>query len=219
VSIDRSGCTSHLHGDDSAYRYGCRCPDAREASRLRRKRAREGRSVPGCVNHLGTMRRLQALAALGWPLDALAAELDMSPGHVKDLRCHGRGDVVYRTTAARVAAVYERLSGTPGSSERVRRYAARQDWPSPMAWDEVDIDDPAARAYGRRVEEPQTYLPAVELAERAERLRAELEAAAPYSGQPFSWRAVADRLGVKEKTLEKARERARRRRGSDRRIA
>lgn len=50
---------------------------------------------------------------------------------------------------------------------------------------------------------------APQLAARAERLHAELVAAGPYAPVPPTWATVASQLGVKPKTLEKARQRAR----------
>lgn len=57
---------------------------------------------------------------------------------------------------------------------------------------------------------PRQNRTSVALAERAERVRAELEAAGPYASAPPTWRGVAEVLGVKYKTLDRARTRARR---------
>lgn len=61
-----------------------------------------------------------------------------------------------------------------------------------------------------RAANPRRRHPSTTTAARAERLYAELKAAEPY-GPRASWPLVAAKLGVKAKTLEKARERARRR--------
>jgi hypothetical protein len=60
-----------------------------------------------------------------------------------------------------------------------------------------------------RAVNPRTNHRALELAARAERMRAELEAAGPYATLPCTWPAIAERLGVKPATLERARTRAR----------
>lgn len=65
------------------------------------------------------------------------------------------------------------------------------------------------RWHGRHVAHPGTNQPALVLATRAERLRAELEAAGSYATIPCTWPAIAEHLGVAPKTLEKARQRAR----------
>jgi hypothetical protein len=90
------------------------------------------------------MRRLQGLARIGWPLEALAAELGWAKPTVS-LLCSGvRYDLVHRATALRVAAVYDRLSMSPGPSARARQNAAKKGWQAPLAWDDDQIDDPAA---------------------------------------------------------------------------
>lgn len=68
------------------------------------------------------------------------------------------------------------------------------------------------RWHGRHVQYPirRVVRPSTELAARGQRLYDELKAAEPYGGRA-TWNRVADALGVKPKTLEKARERARQR--------
>jgi hypothetical protein len=63
---------------------------------------------------------------------------------------------------------------------------------------------------GTHLDFPRRIWRGEDLVEAAERLRADLERAAPYSGQPYTWPVVAKQLGVRQRTLEKARERARR---------
>lgn len=207
MTADRSGCTARRHGTESAYHYGCRCPDAREDKRIREKRRRYGRPTGLSVPVVRPQRQLRALAALGWSMDALAACSSLSVDQIVHVRA-GRRDWVQRATADAVDDLYERLSGTPGPSRITRERARRAGWVPPLLWEGVDIDDPAATP---AVDEGPAVVPRPELdlLTRAQRLRAELQAAAPYSGQPWSWPAVAARLGVKPKTLEKARQRAR----------
>lgn len=95
----------------------------------------------GLVDATGTRRRLQALRAAGWSAQALAEQLDCSESMV----CKRNWQPVVRAaTAAQVAELFDRLQLIPGPSERARRYAARNGWPPPLAWDD-DIDDPAAQ--------------------------------------------------------------------------
>jgi hypothetical protein len=49
------------------------------------------------------------------------------------------------------------------------------------------------------------------LVPRAEAVRAELEAAGPYAAIPCTWPAIAEHLGVKYESLDRARTRAKRR--------
>jgi plasmid maintenance system antidote protein VapI len=124
------------------YKQGdCRCPIAREAYRIYRKRLRERRHEPLLVDAAGTVRRMRALAAIGWSPTALAPHLNTTPVRVQGIR-GGYRPTVTRETADRVAAVYNQLSGTPGPSASTRGWATRYGWPPPLLWDGLDIDDP-----------------------------------------------------------------------------
>lgn len=145
MNIDRSPCPAqHLktHGTYSAYRYGCRCEDAREDARLYHKRRREGRAQPLRVDSTGTRRRIQALVAIGWNLEVLAQKLGTARGAVGDYMCI---KPVNASTARRVAAVYNQLSMTPGPSRRAQVRARNKGWVPPFGWDDAEIDDPNAQ--------------------------------------------------------------------------
>lgn len=66
------------------------------------------------------------------------------------------------------------------------------------------------RRQGRHQTYPRTNRRSTVLVTRAERLRAELEAAGPYAPVPATWRGVAQLLGVKYETLDRTLTRARR---------
>lgn len=161
MSIDRTGCIARRHGDSNAYGHGCRCPDAREDRRVSAKRRREGRLPPGMVPAIGGIRRLQALAAIGWSSTELAGPLGTSSTNVLQFR-RGRTLTMTRQVHERIAAVYEQLSGTPGSSNRVRDHARRSGWAPPLLWEDDTIDDPAA---GPVVDEPVPVRALIDLAE------------------------------------------------------
>jgi hypothetical protein len=128
------------HGQPVTYDWwGCRCAECRDAHRIYRKRLREGRQPAAKVRSLGTARRLQALAALGYSFRDLAAHLAVTPRRVSDM-AGPRDPYVLRETAALVAEVFERLAATPGSSRYALTVARRSGWLPPLAWD--DIDDP-----------------------------------------------------------------------------
>lgn len=132
-------CTARYHGTYPAYRYGCRCPHAREADRIYRKRLREGRHTPPHIDATGTARRIQALNRIGWRLTDLAARLGCTYQNVS-LWAHMDNPLVDRTTAARIAALYRELVDVRGPSPRAARLAAAKGWHSPLAWN--NIDDP-----------------------------------------------------------------------------
>lgn len=201
-------CLMPRHRTASDYRYGCRCPEAREAYRLYRKRGREGRSVPQVVNSLGTARRLQALAAIGWSCPALAAELGYgSYAAVTYLQRRYRTTVL-RSIAERVSAVYDRLSMTPGPSVRAVRTAARNGWAPPLAWDDDEIDDPTARPSGTTLVVVDEV--AVERAVQGERAEHEVLTRGEQHAAIHHCRAlgmpaheIARRVGVSTRTVDR----------------
>ncbi len=139
------GCVAPAHGDYYAYRRGCRCPEAREEWRIYNKRLREGRGPVRRVSRIGTVRRLRALAAIGWRWQDIAAARGFGTWQaVQDLAIREQGGIMDVSTANEIAALYHRLSGTPGPSERTRRRSAAKGWAPPLAWDDDTIDDPDA---------------------------------------------------------------------------
>ncbi len=146
VQPGRANCPAHRHDTASAYeRYGCRCPDAREANRINRKRRREGRYRPELVDATGAHRRIQALQRLGWPMGELAARLGCEP-HGRALSCALQRSRCTRSWAAKVAALFDELCMVPGPSQTTQRRAAAKGWPPPLAWDDIDHDSHPAAA-------------------------------------------------------------------------
>jgi len=94
--------------------------------------------VPG----VGTARRLQALAAIGWPQRELAARIGWRQSNLSALIA---GRPVTAETARKVAALFDELQMVPGPSEAARRRAVERGWVPPLAWDEETIDDPDAQ--------------------------------------------------------------------------
>jgi hypothetical protein len=105
------------------------------------------------VSALGAHRRVQALVAIGYPLDDLAAQADV-PGTV--LRNWMRLQQLPAGVDRLLRALYTRLYLTIGPSEEARLAARRAGWAPPLAWDwDADtgyeaVDDPAARPQGLR---------------------------------------------------------------------
>jgi hypothetical protein len=102
------------------------------------------------VPSVGTVRRLRALAAIGWTLPEVAAAAGWTLPNLCDLVSSTNGQVTVRT-ARMVAALYERLSMTPPAgpgAARARARAGRRGWVPPLAWNEGAIDDPKARPHG-----------------------------------------------------------------------
>ncbi len=98
------------------------------------------------VDHIGTVRRLRALVAIGWPMATLGGMLPVHP-HTVRLVARNGGSCTARLARA-VTALYGRLSMTvPPSTmatRRARNMAAQWGWVPPLAWDDETIDDPDA---------------------------------------------------------------------------
>ena len=100
---------------------------------------------------IGTARRIRALVAIGYTQAELAREVGMHESWICKLAKGDRAQA-NSATVTRVTEVYNRLSMTPGSSDRARRHALRHGWPPPLAWEEDEIDDPTATAdFGSKV--------------------------------------------------------------------
>lgn len=92
---------------------------------------------------IGTSRRLRALIAMGYSQAHLAQLLDTHQSWVSKLVYNPR-QRVNADTATKVVALYDRISMTPGPSDRARSSARRRRWAPPLAWDDDTIDDPNA---------------------------------------------------------------------------
>ncbi|MFC5802756.1 hypothetical protein [Streptomyces formicae] len=96
---------------------------------------------PRDVDATGTRRRIQALAAIGWEIRALAPHVGVTEFALRRIAADEL-KLVRASTADAVARMYRQLSRTPGNSVRARNLARKKGWHGPMAWD--DIDDPNA---------------------------------------------------------------------------
>lgn len=151
----------------------------------------------------GTRRRLQALAACGWPPGRLAGLLGVSPGNLSTLM---RRERVTAATALAVAALFGELwdvpppEGTPqerAAASRARRRAMRQGWVPPLAWDDIDDPDAVPAEGWQRGPEGKRRDGALLAAEAQE-----------LAGFGLSRAEAAERLRVSRAALEKALERA-----------
>jgi hypothetical protein len=118
------------------------------------------------VDPTGTIRRIQALAAIGWPIVWTAAQTGYHPSYLFNIMA-GRVDSIPRHMGRRFAVLYREYSHRPGPSEYARSIARRNNWHSPLAWDA--IDDP-----NEQPEQSAPYEPATKY-ERDPDKRAEIE--------------------------------------------
>lgn len=105
------------------------------------------------IDGTGTRRRIQALAANGWPLRRLGEHLGLHDTYIVDL-VSGRqlGRPVFAVTAEKVAHAYDQLKDAKPTRhgiearvvKRIRGLAATKRWPTTAYWDQHpgDIDDP-----------------------------------------------------------------------------
>lgn len=95
------------------------------------------------VDATGTVRRLQALVAYGYPRVALMARIGVQQSngvHLFDTDTRH----VLAVTARKVESMFAELQLVPGPSSRARGDGRRRGWPVPLQWDEDTIDDPYA---------------------------------------------------------------------------
>lgn len=149
-----------------------------------------GPANSGTIPAIGTVRRLQALAALGYTSEQIATHSGIPHDSVRNLLRATR-PTVNGATATRVQHSYDAISmNTPPTgwvADRQRRQAAGKGWPPPLAWDDDEIDNPDARPHlGEGHKVWGSPLENVEwLAESGEKLP-----------------AIADRLGVDSESIK-----------------
>jgi len=147
-AVDGLCPTEHSHdGTHTCYNaHGCRCTPCRTAKASRRAgydredRRRHGRDV--WIRATGTMRRLQALAVMGWSTQAIAERIGSHYRPLQKIR-GGERRSVRTSTALRVATVFEALCMTyrRGHDGNITIHAARRHgWLPPLAWDDIDRD-------------------------------------------------------------------------------
>ena len=130
------------HGTNSGYLAGCSCSSCRVAHTIHRTGLR--RSARPLVPAIGTHRRIQALAWMGWNRAVLCRLLGVERTYLNSLTDRG---AVQAPTAAMVADLYDQLWDKPCRMPGASSYAA---WAAkagnqpPLAWDDHTIDDPDA---------------------------------------------------------------------------
>lgn len=96
--------------------------------------------VPG----VGTIRRLQAVARMGYPLPRVAEVIGVSEVYLQVLVNADITTMVYARTDREVKRFYQMaLVNIPRwkSSERTRRWAEGKGWHGAGAWDDIDRDE------------------------------------------------------------------------------
>lgn len=139
----------------------------------------------GLVLSVGSVRRIRALARMGWNSRTVAAEAGVNPGSIR-----GIDSRIRKSTADAVAEAYDRLSMRQGPHRKAATTARNLGWPPPLAWDDDTIDDPAATPYVAETERESSIPDNVEW----------LLSLTPLA----TAEQIADRLGVSRSGVQKA---------------
>lgn len=102
------------------------------------------------IDATGTIRRLRALVATGWPITAIARRAGIDSSHLHRL-LHGAVREVAAGTAHTVHVLYDDLWDADPAAEGIRatsirrahQVAATYRWAPPLAWDDDTINDPS----------------------------------------------------------------------------
>lgn len=105
--------------------------------------------VPARVPALGSMRRVQALAAIGWPIAHTGVDAGVRGTLINELVAGRRKRVPLRE-AQEIARIFRERCMTPGPSKTARTVAARNGWAPPLAWDDIDDPDEVPQGSGHR---------------------------------------------------------------------
>lgn len=193
---------------------GC-APCRDRAARYERQRQLERlRGRRRLIDPTGTQRRLQALAALGWPQETLGARLGMRTADIGRIS-RGEPTRVRSVVAERVCQLYDELSMTPGPSTLSVQRARAKGWAPPLAWDDEAIDDPTATPTGaiRARRNPRRDVDEVAVRRAAAGEQLDLSAAeraalvALLARQGLSDALIADRVGLAARSVERIRAR------------
>src|SRR6478609_2692054 len=95
------------------------------------------------VPTIGAQRRIHALMRIAWSKSAIANN-NRSMLRIIQGACTGESRYMLAGTHRFIADRYDTLSMKEGPSPIVRRISERRGYPSPLAWDDDDLDDPAA---------------------------------------------------------------------------
>lgn len=95
------------------------------------------------LDQRGTVRRLQALAAIGWPMQQVCVKAGLYPRYGAHVMTKNQRTVIAWAAAA-IADVYDELCMTPapesGISKKTRNIARKHGYIPPLAWDDIDND-------------------------------------------------------------------------------
>jgi len=148
----------------------------------------------GFVPNIGARRRLQALMAIGY------RHSDLTPliGSRSSTLLHQIGDWISLEKHEAMARVYDQLWDKPGPSKKAIKNAAKLGYLPPLAWDDDDIDNPAAVPSNQKLPKGE---------KREANRAAFIEEVEFLAGSGMMLPQIAQALGVTEDAVEKRLER------------
>ncbi len=96
------------------------------------------------ISVIGTQRRLQGLARMGWSAEMLAARVGCDRRRLAAFTSGQQTKVTVRW-ARQVAELFNELHMVPGPGRKAARFAELKGWAFPLAWDEDAIDRRTSR--------------------------------------------------------------------------
>lgn len=136
--------SDHPHNTWCYSSHGCKCGDCRSAwAAARRKIYRKSRvrkSEPVLIGAAPIVRRLRALAVIGYSLVELSEIMDVNRGNLAEIR-RGERPTVRITTARKVVDAYRKLWMNPSAHPQAKLVAERarqMRYHSPLHWADID---------------------------------------------------------------------------------
>lgn len=104
------------------------------------RRSQIGKGKPVLIGAAPIIRRLRALAVIGYGLVELSEIIGMNRGDLGEIR-RGRRRSIRLTTAKKIVESYRKLQMTPSRHSQsviVAERARRAGWHSPLHWADID---------------------------------------------------------------------------------
>jgi plasmid maintenance system antidote protein VapI len=218
TTLSPSTIDNLIYGNPRAHRppTGRIRPDT--ANRLLAISVTPANKAPGRYTDAGpSIRRLRALAAIGWSPTAIACELSICPARIARIL---KAANVTVATATAIRILYDRAGDTPpqtfteqqrDGAETARARARRQHWAPPMAWDNIESDaEPSHAEPGRHPNGPFDIDEiAIERAMNGDQVKINGperdEVIRRLTERGYSVRNIADRLNTTARTVSRRR--------------
>lgn len=215
ADVSVTGVRSLLYGrQDPGPRYGeipKRCAAGKAAAILAVRPDYDTLADGARISARGTIRRLQALVAVGWSQSKLGDRLGVSAVNMSAVM---RREQVTARFHRQVAALYDELWDQQPAHEahhdlqafnRARNHAVKHGWAPPLAWDDID-QDPAASTVDATDDVDELAIDLVLEGHDLDLTRLERQAVVRrLTGHGHSAATIAARLGITTRTVTRDR--------------